>query len=79
MSPISAQEFSLKTINNSFIVRSTRVDKTIKAIINSFKLNSEIVNYLNRLRIVYYLNRLNYLDQNRYKTTLSKFSIFLFF
>lgn len=73
---ISAQEFVLKTINKSFLVQSTKVDKTLKAIINYFKQNSEIVCYLNRLRIVYYMSRLSYFNRKKHADTLSKFSFF---
>ena len=70
--------FISNTINNSSIVNSTKLDSTIKAIINNYKrLNSKessyIIQYLNTLRIIYYLKHLKYYNITRYNTTLSKY------
>jgi hypothetical protein len=70
--------FISNTINNSSIVKSTKLDSTIKAIINNFKRldskeSSYIIEYLNTLRIIYYLKRLKYYNSTRYSTTLSKY------
>ena len=75
-----AQNFIKTSINRSLVVKSTKVDSTIKAIINSFKnKNSTIVEYLNILRIVYYLKRLKFYNIIKFKSTFSKFSILFFF
>ncbi len=60
-------------INNNNIVKSTKLDSTLKAIINNYKNNlnyiestKEVVDYLNILRVIYYLKRLKYYNINRY-------------
>ncbi len=67
-------------INNSNIVKSTKLDSTLKAIINNYKNNlnyiestKEVVDYLNILRVIYYLKRLKYYNINRYQYNISKF------
>jgi hypothetical protein len=70
--------FISNTINYSSIVKSTKLDSTIKAIINNFKRldskeSSYIIEYLNTLRIICYLKRLKYYNSTRYSTTLSKY------
>ena len=65
-------------INNSNIVKSTKLDSIIKAIINNYKARNiiksyYIINYLNILRIIYYLKRLKYYNNNKYTYTLSKY------
>ena len=78
MSKITTKDFITTSINRSLIVKSTKLDSTIKAIINSSKNeNSTIIEYLNILRIVYYLKRLKYYNLNKFKITLSKFSILI--
>jgi hypothetical protein len=71
----------ISTINKSYIVKSTKLDSTIKAIINNFKkLNIEssstIINYLNIIRVIYYLKRLKYYNNTKYLNTISKFNNF---
>ena len=77
MSTLTKSYFISITINNSNIVKSTKLDSTIKAIINNYKrLNrdksSYIIEYLNILRIIYYLKRLSYYNNSRYIYTISK-------
>ncbi len=67
-------------INNSNIVKFTKLDSTLKAIINNYKNNldyiestKEVVDYLNILRVIYYLKRLKYYNINRYQYNISKF------
>jgi len=60
MPTFSKVYFITSSINSSSIVKSIKLDSTIKAIINNFKdLNNKystlIIEYLNTLRIVYYL------------------------
>ena len=90
---LTKASFISTTINNSVVVKSTKVDSTIKAIINNYKrLNGKfkyylyiyqiltkleqnsiyIIDYLNTLRINYYLSRLSYFNKDKYKSTLSK-------
>lgn len=59
-------------VNNSPNVKSSRLDKTIKAIINKYRQNtiesldiSFLVEYLNKLRIIYFLKRLDYFNKAR--------------
>ena len=70
---LTAAEFIETSINRSLVVKSTKIDSTIKAIINSFKSKSIIIDYLNSLRIVYYMRRLKFYNENKFKITLSKF------
>jgi len=85
MSSFSKVTFIRSTINNSSIVKSTKIDSTLKAIINStFKQESSLkketlLEYLNTLRIVYYISRLRFYNISRYNSTISKFFfIFLY-
>ena len=78
MSNNNLNYFIRTTINNSNIVKSTKLDSTIKAIINNYKARNiiksdYIINYLNILRIIYYLKRLKYYNNNKYTYTLSKY------
>ena len=78
MSNNNLNYFIRTTINNSNIVKSTKLDSTIKAIINNYKArnineSNYIINYLNILRIIYYLKRLKYYNNNKYTYTLSKY------
>jgi hypothetical protein len=74
MASISTIDFIKTSINRSSIVTPTKVDSTLKALINSLKEKSTIlVDYLNTLRIVYYMKRLSYYNNSKYKATLSKF------
>ncbi|KAH8708424.1 hypothetical protein GQ44DRAFT_816019 [Phaeosphaeriaceae sp. PMI808] len=73
---LTKASFISTTINNSLVVRSTKVDSTLKAIINNYRkfkdINSTyIVDYLNTIRIVYYLSRLSYYNKDRYRVTLN--------
>jgi hypothetical protein len=62
-------DFINRFINNCLIVKSSRLDKTIKAIINTYNKSNrkELRDYLNKIRIVYYLSRLEYKDSKRAK------------
>ena len=78
MSNNNLNYFIRTTINNSNIIKSTKLDSTIKAIINNYKArniieSNYIINYLNILRIIYYLKRLKYYNNNKYTYTLSKY------
>ena len=85
MPSYSKPYFVSSIINNSFLVKSTKLDSTIKAIINNYKnINYQnldiIIEYLNTLQIIYYLKRLHYYNLVRYSSTLSKFYfIFLYY
>lgn len=65
--PIDVQFFISRVINTCSIVKSSRLDKTIKALINNFrnKENLLIVEYLNKIRIIYYLKRLEYSNSSK--------------
>ena len=70
--------FITSTINRSNIVKSTKLDSTIKAIISSYLVNldidsSIIIEYLNTLRIIYYLKRLKYYNFEKYLYTIGKY------
>lgn len=77
MSYTSIEEFIRSIINNSTIVGSTKLDSTIKAIINYCNsindFTSEcIILYLNKLRVIYYLKRLKYYNYELFEETTSK-------
>ena len=66
---------TIKTFIRSFIntyskVPSSRLDRTLKALINTFTKESreDIVDYLNKIRIIYYLKQLEYKDSALAKT-----------
>ena len=64
--------FINKFINNNSIVPSTKIEGTIKAIINNFINNSTennyiFIKYLNIIRVIYYLKRLKYYNFNSFK------------
>lgn len=61
-STLTIKDFILKFINNCPIVSSTRLDKTIKALINNYNSRNliEEVEYLNKIRVIYYFKRLDY-------------------
>lgn len=74
----SIATFILNTVNTSIIVSSSRLDKTIKAIINNkrekgSKYSRDLIEYLNILRVIYYIKRLKYKNHLVYRQTLSKF------
>lgn len=71
---ITLKDFTTKFINNCPIVRSSRLDKTIKAIINTYTKedNYDYINYLNKIRIIYYLKRLEYKNPTKAKTYKGK-------
>ena len=78
MSNNNLNYFIRTTINNSNIIKSIKLDSIIKAIINNYKAkniikSNYIINYLNILRIIYYLKRLKYYNNNKYTYTLSKY------
>ena len=70
---LTAAEFIQTSINRNLVVKSTKNVSTMKAIINSFKNKYIIIDYLNSLRIVYYMRRLKFYNENKLKNTLSKF------
>ena len=79
---LDIKDFITRFINNCSIVKSSRLDKTIKAIINSYlkknleeKYNS-LINYLNKIRVIYYLKRLEYRDSNKVKELKGKLTNF---
>jgi hypothetical protein len=81
MPSFSKVYFLTSFVNNSSIVKSTKLDSTIKAIINNYKKidlesSSFIIDYLNTLRIIYYLARLKYYNSTRYSSTLSKYILY---
>lgn len=57
-------------INSNPIIRSTCLDRTIKAIINYLSYNPKVVEYLNRVRVIYFLKRAKYLDSKTYKIAI---------
>lgn len=69
---LDSKAFITKFINNCSDVKSSRLDKTIKAIINSYTKRGLddskalfLIDYLNKLRIVYYLKRLDYYNSSK--------------
>lgn len=66
---IDTKYFLLRIINNCSIVPSSKLDRTIKAIINSLEeeYKEDLLPYLNKLRIIYYLRRLEYKDSRKAK------------
>lgn len=72
---ITPKNFIIKFINKCPIVKSSRLDITIKGLINTFNKdkNTKLINYLNKLRIIYYLNRLEYKDSTKARSYKSKF------
>lgn len=70
--------FITTIINKSYIVKSTKLDNTLKALINRVRQNLEeeensiILEYLNILRVIYYLKRLKYYNPNIFSKTISK-------
>lgn len=72
--------FITRFINNSPDVKSSRIDKTIKAIINNLRTRRdlqalEIIEYLNKVRIIYFIKRLKYYNFAKYKEILGKYNI----
>lgn len=69
----SLKDFILIIINNCSIVSSSRLDKTIKAIINNYKDKDKelevttLITYLNKIRIIYYFKRLEYKNKEKCK------------
>lgn len=63
-SSLTIRDFTIKFINRCPIIRSSRLDRTLKALINSFSSSNylEEIDYLNKLRVIYYLKRLEYKD-----------------
>lgn len=74
---ITPKDFIIKFINKYPIVNSSRLDITIKGLINTFnkEKKTKLINYLNKLRIIYYLNRLEYKDPIKARTYKSKFKL----
>jgi len=69
---LDSRSFITKFVNSCSIVKSSRLDKTIKATINYYSnrsrddpLSNFVINYLNKLRIIYYLKRLDYLNREK--------------
>ena len=73
MSSLTYISFINKFVNNSKIVSTTKIDSTIKAIINNFIFNNNnnsnniIINYFNIIKIIYYLKRLKYYNFNYFR------------
>lgn len=61
-STLTLKDFTIRFINKCPIIRSTRLDRIFKALINNYssKEDLEVVDYLNKIRIIYYLKRLEY-------------------
>lgn len=67
--------FITNIINKEKTIASTKLDKSLKAIINTYnsKLNNSnpsfdfiyIVNYINKIRIAYYIKRLEYYNNSK--------------
>lgn len=64
---IDSKFFITRVINNCSIVPSSKLDRTFKALINNYRVRGEdsIIEYLNKLRIIYYIKRLEYKDSNK--------------
>ena len=88
MSPTINSSFFIRTfINTSPNVKPSRLDKTIKGIITKYRRNTIesldapfLVEYLNKLRIIYFLKRLDYFNKPkalRLRGTYSYPSLFL--
>lgn len=62
LSIIDSKTFLLRIVNNCPLVPSSKLDRTIKGIINNLeeRTKEDLTLYLNKLRIVYYLKRLEY-------------------
>lgn len=70
-----------KVINPSTTVSTTKLDITLKGVINYLRedytsTSREIVDYLNMLRIVYYLARVKYYNKEEFKKLNSKYTTF---
>lgn len=79
-STINTKYFLLKVVNKCPIVPSSKLDRTIKAIINSLEeeYKEDLLPYLNKLRIIYYLRRLEYKDSKKAKEYKDKSTFFPF-
>ena len=65
---INKSFITFNLINKSSLVRSTKIDSTIKDIINNINIiedyvTSYLLEYLNTLRILYYIKRLEYYNK----------------
>lgn len=76
-SPLTLRDFIIKFVNKCPIIRSTRLDRTLKALINNYnrKNDLEITDYLNKIRIIYYLKRLEFRNNTLALKYKSKFLI----
>lgn len=77
MSTKATYYFLKNKVNSSLIVPSSKLDKTIKAVINTYsngdkKYKKEIIEYLNILRVIYYIKRLKYKNKVLYMQTIGK-------
>ena len=75
--PTTKSSITINFINSSLFVRTTKVDSILKAIINNLKVvkdsNSDyLIEYINTLRIIYYISRLDYYNKDEKKVFLSK-------
>lgn len=72
---IDTKFFISRVINKCSIVSSSKLDKTIKALINNYKARDldTIIDYLNKLRVIYYLKRLEYRDSLKAKEYKGKY------
>lgn len=79
-STLDLKTFTTRFINTCPVVKSSRLDKTIKAIINKYSSKEEeeeieasfLIEYLNKLRIIYYLKRLSYYNKKKATRLKSK-------
>lgn len=74
---IDSKYLLFKVINKCPIVPSSRLDRTIKGIINNLekKYKDNLIIYLNKLRIIYYLKRLTYRNLNKAKEYKGKLGV----
>lgn len=80
---ITLSKFAKDYINNSRDTSTTKVDKTLKAIINTYNRDSSItssstfIEYLNKLRTLYFLERLKYYNPTKGLEIKSKITFLL--
>lgn len=76
MSPSTTTALFLREfVNNSPEVKSTRIDKMLKAIINNLRARKEedIIEYLNRIRIIYFFKRCKYYNYDKFREILGMY------
>ena len=74
---IDSKYFLYKIVNSCSIVPSSKLDRIIKGVINNLEgENKETLTiYLNKLRIIYYLKRLDYKAPTKAKEYKGKLSL----